>query len=154
MAQRFTFRLQTLLRVRELREQQAKRAVAAKASEISRLDALNLQTQREIIAQQNALRDAQMGATLDPADLTRQRAWIAHLRRMTLQRLGDRQTLATQLLSLQDALRVARSETQALEKLRERRFDEWKRARNLREQAESEELAQQMHEAGRDRIDA
>lgn len=154
MAQRFTFRLETLLRVRDLREQQAKRAVAAKAGEISRLDSLNAQTHREILAQQSALRDTQKANTIDPLELTRQRAWIAHLRRLTLQRLGDRQTLATQLLKLQESLRIARSETQALEKLREKRFDEWKRARNLREQGEAEELAQQMHEGSRERIDA
>lgn len=145
MAQRFAFRLQTLLRVRTLREQHAKRAVAAAAAEIAQLDAHNAQTQREIARTQELLRAAQGAGALDPLELTRQRAWIAALRRMTLLRLGERQTLSVRLLKLQDALRIARAETRALEKLRERRFDDWKRTRNLREQADADELAQQMH---------
>ena len=52
MARRFQFRLQTLLRVRQLEEQQAKRKVAARRAEIAQLDHLNRQTADEILRQQ------------------------------------------------------------------------------------------------------
>jgi hypothetical protein len=81
MARRFRFRLQTLLRVRQLREREAKRKVAAKQAEIARLDRLNEQTTEEILRQQEALLAGQRQGQLDPLALQRGRAWIAYLRK-------------------------------------------------------------------------
>ena len=89
MAKRFTFRLETLLRVRELREREAKRRVGAKHAEIARVDALNRQTVDEITARQAELRDRQTGA-LSTDELMRARAWIAYLRRTIVDRRAAR----------------------------------------------------------------
>lgn len=144
MAKRFTFRLETLLRVRELREREAKRKVGAKQAEITRLDRLNRQTTDEILRRQDALRERQRGS-LATDELVRERAWIAHLRRTIGERRTARGELVVQLEELRERMRQARTQKRVIEKLRERRREEYERDRKRREQAESEELAQQLH---------
>ena len=65
MARRFQFRLKTLLKVRQLREREAKRRVAAKRSEIARVDQLRRQTSAELTRQQEALLGEQLQGHLD-----------------------------------------------------------------------------------------
>jgi flagellar FliJ protein len=145
MAKRFQFRLETLLRVRELREREAKRKVGAKQAEIARVDQLNRQTDDEILRRQDNLRSHQQGETLVAADLARERAWIGHLRRTILERQAVRAGLVTELGALRDQLREARTQKRIIEKLRERRWEDYTRDRQRQEQAESEELARQLH---------
>lgn len=144
MARRFQFRLQTLLEVRQLREREAKRRVAAKSAEIARVDLLNSQTRSAITGQQEALLAAQQRGRLDPLELQRGRAWIAYLRKTIATRLGQRAALEQELRTLQAELRDARTQTRIIEKLRERRWDEYAHNRARREQAEADELAQQL----------
>ncbi len=144
MAKRFTFRLETLLRIRGMREREAKRKVGAKQAEIAQLDQLNRQTAGEIARRQAALLDAQRG-TLAPAELVRQRAWIAHLRATIAQRHTARRELVAQLDQLLAEWRETRTRKRIIEKLRERRWEQHKRANNRREQAEADEVAQQLH---------
>ncbi len=147
MAKRFHFPLETLLRVREVREREAKRKVGLKQAEIARLDQLNRQTAEEIFARQDILRQHQRG-TLTPNDIVREQAWIAYLRRTIFQRQAQRAGLVKELEVLQEALRQARVQKRIIEKLRERRWDEYVKDRKRREQAESDELAQQLHVYG------
>jgi flagellar protein FliJ len=144
MARKFRFRLGTLLRVRQTREREAQRKVAAKSAEIARVDLLNQQTAAEIVQQQADLLAGQQGGRLDPLALQRGRAWIAHLRRQIALRHVQRAELVTQLGELQAELRAARTQTRILEKLRARRLAEYRRTRNRQEQAASDELAQQL----------
>jgi flagellar export protein FliJ len=146
VAQRFVFRLETLLRVRTLREQEAKRKVGAKRAEIARVDQLNDATQTEIDTRQRDLRQQQDRHVLDPLELQGGRAWIAHLRRQIATRMQQKAGLQDELRTLRDALRQARTQTRVLEKLRERRQREYDRTRRRREQAEADELAQQLHQ--------
>lgn len=145
MAKRFRFRLQTLLRVRQLREREAKRKVAAGRAEIARLDRLDQQTALEISRQQAALLAAQRGDHQDPLALQRGRAWIGHLRRTATLRQIRREKLQEQLAGLQQAWRVARTQMKAIEKLRERRWEEHQKDARRRERAALDELAQQLH---------
>lgn len=145
MARRFRFRLQTLLRVRQLREREAKRKVAAQRAALARLDRLDEQTAAEIARQQAALRADQQQPRVDPLALQRGRAWIAYLRRTLAQRQVQRTELQQQLRELLERLRAARVQARTIEKLRERRLREHARARGRREQAASDELAQQLH---------
>lgn len=145
MAKRFQFRLETLLRVRVLREREAKRKVGAKQAEIARIDQLNRQTDHEILRRQNDLRCNQQRESLVAADLVRAQAWIGHLRRTILERQAVRAALVTELGVLRDKLREARTQKRIIEKLRERRWEEYVKDRQRREQAESEELARQLH---------
>jgi flagellar FliJ protein len=144
MAKRFQFRLATLLRVRELREREAKRKVAVQQAEIARLDRLNAQTAEEISRQQQVLRAGQQQGRLDAAAQQRGRAWIAHLRRSMGARQLQRVELAAQLQRLQALYQEARTQTRIIEKLRERRWAEFCQQRNRKEQAAADELAQQL----------
>jgi len=144
MAKRFKFRLETLLRVRQTREREARRRVAAKRAEIARLDRLDAQAEEEIARTQAALVADQQGR-IDPVVLQRGRVWIGHLRRAMTLRAAQRATLQAQLQQLLAELRQARTQTRVLEKLRERRWAEFRRARERQEQADADELARQLH---------
>ncbi len=144
MARRFRFRLQTLLKVRRLREREAKRKVAAQRAVIARLDRLNEQTSTEILQQQDVLMYGQQQGRLDPAALQRGRAWIAYLRKTMSLRLLQRAELLDQLHRLQAEFQAARTQSRIIEKLRERRWSEYVRDRERRDQAAADELAQQL----------
>ncbi|MBI5863247.1 MAG: flagellar export protein FliJ [Planctomycetes bacterium] len=150
MALRFRFRLQTVLRVRELREREAKRKVGAKLAEIAALDHANQQAAAEIARCQRVLLSKQGDQPLNIRDLAASRGWIAHLRRTIVERQIARQALVAELDALRRALAQARTQTRVLEKLRERRLTEWKRAAGVREQNETDEVAQRLliHQAG------
>ncbi len=144
MAKRFRFRLETLLRVRQTREREVRRRLAAKRAEIARLDRLDALAEEEIARTQAALVADQQGR-IDPVILQRGRVWIAHLRRAMTLRAAQRATLQAQLQQLLAELRQARTQTRVLEKLRERRWAEFRRARERQEQADADELARQLH---------
>ena len=144
MARRFEFRLQTLLRVRQLREREAKRKVATQRVEIARLDHLNRETADEIARRQTELLDSQRAGPLDPQMLQRGQAWIAHLRRTVALRYVQRAEMTARLQQLQVAWQAARTQARIIEKLRERRFADYRHERNRYEQAALDELAQQL----------
>lgn len=149
MARRFRFRLQTLLRVRQIREREAERKVGAKNAEIAQLARLSAQTAAEIEHQQHALLAGQQEQRLDPAALQRGRAWVAHLRRLLAQQQARRTTLLTELAELQAAFREARTQTRILERLRERRAAEHAQHVRRAEQAAADELARQLQQFDR-----
>ncbi|MBU0617182.1 MAG: flagellar FliJ family protein [Planctomycetes bacterium] len=147
MAKRFRFSLETLLRVRDVREREARRKVGLKQAEIARLDQLNRQTADEISVRQRGLRQQQQGA-LTPENLVRERAWIAYLWRTIVERQTQRAGLVSELRELQEAWRQARRQKRIIEKLRERRWQQYFKDRKRQEQAESDELARQLHAHG------
>ena len=149
MAKRFVFRLETLLRVRALREREAQRKLAMKRAEIARLDRLDEETAAEIGRQQQALLGGQRETQLDPVRLQRGRAWIAHLRRTVALRQVQRAELTAQLAQLAAAWREARKQQRVIEKLRARRWEAYVRERAGAEQTALEELAQQLQEEER-----
>jgi flagellar export protein FliJ len=82
--------------------------------------------------------------------LARGRAWIGYLRRTSIERQTLRAALVKELEQLQSQWRQARTQARILEKLRQRRWDEYTRRRGRREQAEADELAQQLQVRARD----
>lgn len=144
MARRFQFSLQTLLRVRELAQREAGRKVGLKQAEIARLDALNAEAFGSIAQQHRELVTLQRGERLDTQRLARARAWTAHLRRSIAERQSIRAGLQQELQQLQSALVEARKQTRTIEKLRERRYEAYRRDRRRHEQRDAEELAQQL----------
>ncbi len=145
MARRFQFSLQTLLRVRELAQREAGRKVGAKRAEIARLESLNTDAQLAIARQHQELESMQRGERLDTGRLSRNRAWIAHLRRTIAERQSLRAGLLQELGVLQTAWVEMRKQSKTIEKLRERRRDAHRADNQRREQHDAEELAQQLH---------
>lgn len=144
MARRFRFQLDTLLRVRQLRQREAERRLATRQADLLKLDQLRTQTADEIDACQQRLRQHQEGR-VDPRDLTGRQAWIMHLRRCLASAEQQRAAIQQELRELRQNVQVARTQTRMLEKLRERRADEHRRSVNHQQQAQAEEVARQLH---------
>lgn len=144
MAKAFRFRLDTLMRVREIREREAKRRVGAKRAEIARVDAAIRETGAEIARASGGLSTAQQKPELDVAELARERAWIAHLRRIVQQQTALRAALEQEHRQLLEEMRQAHVQLRIIQKLRERRWTAHQHERALREMAESDELARNL----------
>ncbi len=145
MARRFHFRLQTLMRVRELKEREAQRGVAAHVAELVELDELDAIARRDIHDVHTQLLRTQQSDTPETADLTRGRAWIAQQQRQIIEREMQRKTVQQQLAVAQQKLREARTQTRILEKLRERRLEQHLQAAKRRERLVEAEVARQMY---------
>ncbi len=145
MAKRFVFNLETLRRVRQLREREAKRKVAAQRAELARVEQLIVQTLNAVARQQQELLDGQQQTRLDPLTLQRGRAWIAALRRQLADHHAWRAVLQDQLRARAAELRAARTQARVVEKLRDRRWEEYVHDRDRQAQAAADELAQQLH---------
>ncbi|RMF71180.1 MAG: flagellar export protein FliJ [Planctomycetota bacterium] len=148
MSRRFRFRLETLLRVRQLREDEATRRLAQQQAEIARIDAQKAELLERIREIQTELLARQSTACPEPADLARRRAWVAHLRRRIADGDRLRAEKSEQLERLRDAWRTARTQKRVIEKLRERRAAEHRHAARRREQRDAWELAQRLHVHG------
>lgn len=144
MARRFRFSLATVQRVRESHEREAKRRVGVKLAEIAQLDQRVRSYEERIAQTQSGLRELQGDESLDITAVTRDRAWIAHLRRVIAQEGQKRAVLLQELAPLQAAMREARKQTRIIEKLREKRWTEHVRSEALREQHESDEMARDL----------
>lgn len=145
MARRFVFRLETVRRVRSLREQEAQRAVATQRAEIAQLEQLNAQARREIASHQQQLADRQAFTSVDPRELARGRSWIAHLQTSIWQREQQIAELNTKLEALLDVWRGARQQLEIINKLRERREMAHRTQVRKAEQREMDALAQRLH---------
>lgn len=147
MAARFRFRLQTVLRLRELAEREARRQVGVKQAEIAQLDQQNLQTNNEIRQRQRLLTQAQSRAQLDLADLSQGRTWIARLRQAIWQRELVKAEKQKELDVLSDKWRETRKQLKIIEKLRERRAAAHRKAATKKETLELEETARRLHQS-------
>lgn len=150
MARRFRFRLDTLLRLRRMQERQAQRSVGAARAELAQAERLIRLTDEEIRRQQGALRVEQGGAAPRALTIVRGQAWIAHLRRMSLQQHAMRAAAAQALEQALRRLVEARTRTRTVEKLREQRLDEFRTRIEKREDARLDDLARQMQDAAGD----
>lgn len=155
MARRFRFRLDTVLRVRALREREARRRFGAKLAEIAAVERLNAETSGEIATRQKRLLASQQGSIVDPRELASGRAWVGYLRRQLAERQAIKSALRSELDALREELRQARAQSRMLERLRERKHSDWKRDVGRQEQTEADELARQLlgYTAGTDAPD-
>jgi flagellar FliJ protein len=137
---RFRFRLDPLLRVRRQAERAKQIAVADLHRQRSALEAA-LRRRQELI---ESAREAHVGRLTGRLDVTALRGTAAE----TLRHLRDASRLAVELAGVQrrleaaqSALRDAARDRRAVELVRQRRFEEWKRRLDRREVAEHDEMA-------------
>jgi flagellar FliJ protein len=137
---RFRFRLDPLLRVRRQAERAKQIVVADLQRQSSELEAA-LRRRQELI---ESARQAHVGRLTGRLDVTALRGTAAE----TLRHLRDASRLAVELAGVrrrleaaQSALRDAARDRRAVELVRQRRFDEWKRRLERRELAEHDEMA-------------
>ena len=85
MAKRFTFRLETLRRLRAQREDEQKRVVAARLRKIQELEAEKQLLQQRILEQTEHMRSWLNASTVDVDLLKTGRHWVLRLRRGVLE---------------------------------------------------------------------
>jgi flagellar export protein FliJ len=141
MAKKYTFRFETLLRLRRQREDEHKRIVSRRLNEIrllqQRQDTLLLRIHDQSELTRDALRDRQIDVDL----LKFGRHWLIRLRRGVLdteaQIAAQKAILAQERSSLREALKHRR----ILSELKERRYRRFTATEARREQAELDETS-------------
>ncbi len=122
MAKRFVFRYDTLLKIRQQREDQHKRVVAERVRQImaarDRLNSLG----RQIAQEESAIRDGQGPGVLDLQQIVRHRHWLGYLHRCVLETEGSIRVLEGRLAQERAALAEAVKQRKILDKLKERRL--------------------------------
>ncbi len=140
MAKRFVFKLETLLKLRQQREERQKRVVAERLREIARvrdeLDALD----RRIAEQIDAMRSEAGRLRIDVQGLARNRHWLSHLQRGRLESEGRLHALEARLAQERAVLAGASRDKKVIEKLKERQRDRYNRELDRREVNEANEL--------------
>lgn len=140
MAKRYTFRFETLLRLRRRREDEEKRVVAARLREIRRLEDRQRALLGRIDDQTRLTRRALCDATVDIDRLKIGRHWITRLRRGVLE--AEAEIATNKAILSQERLRLVAASKQAkvLSRLKERRLDRYRAEQERLEQAESDEI--------------
>ncbi len=140
MAKRFTFRLETLLHVRRLREDERKRVVAARLRDIRTLQDRRRFLHEEVDRQTLSIRDSLRRQHADVDRLKLGRYWILRLRRGALE--TDAQIASQRAILAQEraSLAEARKEAKVLSRLRERQQEAYMAGVNRREQLELDEM--------------
>jgi flagellar protein FliJ len=136
MARRFTFRFDTMLKIRRQREDEHKRIVAARLREIrqsrGQLDSLDRQIHDELAS----IRRGQEPGAIDMTQVVRHRRWLGHLHKAVLDGQAQLGCLEAKLAQERVVLAEAAKQRRILEKLKERQYE-----RFLKEQDRLETMA-------------
>lgn len=120
MAQRYKFRLETLLRLRQQREDEKKRVVASRLRKIRTLEQHKQALETRIAQQAEVIRDLLVQERMDVDELKAGRHWMIRLRRGVLEADGALASNRAILAQERADLANARKETKVLERLKER----------------------------------
>jgi flagellar FliJ protein len=137
---RFRFKLDPLLRARRMAEEAEQRAVAAIERERLGLQQRLRECQARITQRRDGLR-AQLSGSLNMLDLRQQAGTTLHALRRAQQVTLELAAVHKRLETARAKLIEASKQRRAIERLRERRFDQWKHAQNKAEIAAMDELA-------------
>jgi len=125
MARRFVFRFETMLRLRRQREDERKRVVAERLRQIARVEDRLASLHRQLRQEAEAIRAAQQPGRMDMQMAVRHRGWIGHLHRAVLEAQGQLRGLEARLAQERAALAEAARLRRVLEKLKERRREQF-----------------------------
>ncbi len=140
MGKGFAYRLEPLLKLRRRYEDEQKRVVAARLREITVLEQRQQVLEQEIIRQAEAMRQALGRGEVEMEHLRMSRHWMLRLRRGVLETDAAISAERAWLAQERQALAEARKNTRVLERLKERRWEEWRTAWQRREQSELDEM--------------
>lgn len=122
MAKRFTFRLETMLKIRRQREDRHKRIVAERLRQIVAVREQLISLDRQIMAETHAIRKGQKPGTIDLQQAIRHRNWLTHLHKAILDGQARLRFLEARLAQERAALAEAAKQRRILEKLKERQY--------------------------------
>jgi flagellar export protein FliJ len=140
MAKQYTFRLEPLLKLRRQREDEKKRAVAARLGQIGVLEQRRQKLLSEIGDQAQVMRTWLSGGCLEMNDVRLGRHWLLRLQRGVLETGALMSTQRAILAQERTELTEARKNTKVLERLKERRRTAYVAMLNRREQIELDDL--------------
>jgi len=140
MAKRFRFRFDTMLKIRQQREDQHKRIVADRLRQIARgrgqIEAIEGQIRDEL----DAIRVGQGAGTIDIQQVMRHRHWLGHLHKASLEAEARLRTLEARLSQERAQLAEAVKQRRILEKLKERQHERHRAEEERRETRESDDM--------------
>jgi len=141
MAKRYTFRFETLLRLRQQFEDEQKRAVAARLREIHALEERQRMFLQQIANQASQTRQALMSGSVDVDDLRLGRHWTVRLRRGVLETEATINAQKAQLVLERQKLAEAAKNKKVLERLKEHRLSQYMAEQDRLEQKELDEIS-------------
>lgn len=139
MAKKYTFRFETLLRLRQQREDEQKRIVSHRLNDIRRLQQRQDTLLQRINDQSDLTRDALRDRQIDVDLLKFGRHWLIRLRRGVLETEAQIAAQKAILAQERSTLREALKHRRILSGLKDRRYMRFTAAETRREQAELDE---------------
>lgn len=141
MGRRFIFRFDTMLKIRQQREDEKKRVVAARLREISGVQdqIRSIESQRE--HEVRAMRATQMSGRIDLQQAIRRRHWLGHLHKRRLEADAHRRVLEARLAQERAVLAEAAKDRRILEKLKERQWEHYRSQQERIELKSADEMA-------------
>lgn len=140
MAKRFTFRFDTMLKIRRQREDGQKRVVATRLRQIQQVKDRMSAIEQQIGDEMNAIRAGQERGTIDLQQVMRHRHWVGQLHRSRLESEARLRYHEAQLSQERAALAEAMKQRRILEKLKEQQWERHRQEEERRETRESDEL--------------
>ncbi|MBP7933858.1 MAG: flagellar FliJ family protein [Phycisphaerae bacterium] len=124
MAKRFTFRFETMLRIRRQREDERKRIVASRLREIRNLQKYMASLEQQIHDELRAIRIGRQPGTIDMQQIIRHRQWLGCLHKSVLEGQAKARFLEAELARERADLADAAKQRRILEKLKERQWEQ------------------------------
>lgn len=125
MAKRFTFRFETMLRIRRQREDEHKRIVANRLREITALQDHMGSLDKQIRDELQAIRIGRQPGTIDMQQIIRHRHWLGCLHKGVLEGQAKMRFLEAELARERADLAEAAKQRRILEKLKERQREQY-----------------------------
>ena len=141
---KFEFDLEALLRVRRLQEQEAKLFLQEKLARLNEIDQQIVAAAEERGVEQRRMLESKR-SRLESDDLRLRQRAINSLAAQVIELRRQRMEWVQGVQAAQEALRVARREVELVDRLRERRYDEYVSDVRKAEQAELDEVARRIH---------
>jgi flagellar FliJ protein len=145
MAKRYVFRFETMLKLRQQREDHHKRIVAERIRQITATREQIASIQGQIQQEMEAMRVVQGPGTLDLQQTVRHRHWLGRLHRLQLEAEGALRGLEAKLAQERAELAEAAKQRRVLEKLKERQAERYRKEMERREMLQLDEMATQRH---------
>ena len=148
MAKRFTFRLQTLLELREQEQRQQQRQLAAILDQHQACQASIRSNQQRIVAENQVLRKKELTGALNLHYLAAHRRFLGNLQRRIYEELQNLVGIELQAQRARQQLLGASRKKRVLEKLKQRRVRSYQQAVNRAEIQAADELSLQQYARG------
>jgi flagellar protein FliJ len=140
MAKRYAFRLETLLRLRQQREDEQKRVVASRLRKIKSIEQQKQVLQVRITEQVDSMRTLLTVGRMDMDQLKAGRHWMVRLRRGVLEADGAISANRTILAQERVNLANARKDTKILERLKEKQREAFVTEIERQDRIESDDM--------------